>query len=244
MAKLLVTGGCGSLGIALVKEALNPVRGFESVIGLSNDEYQVVEAKRLIPEAVWVLCDVRDLTALTDVFKKHEPTHVIHAAALKHVPICEEFPNEAFKTNVLGSRNVLDLCLGIKALAVSTDKAVKAVNVYGTTKFLMEGMFLKAGHKIFRSGNFMGSRGSVIEIWREQAKTGTITMTDPEALRYFIEIDDAAKQCLDHLENGEGVLIPEMLEWSLATLANFYHPECGWDITGLRPGEKMREELR
>ena len=138
MSSLIVTGGTGSLGTAIVTEALT--RGFESVIGLSNDEYQVVEAKRLIPEAVWVLCDVRDLTALTDVFKKHEPTHVIHAAALKHVPICEEFPNEAFKTNVMGSRNVLELCFGIKTLAVSSDKAIKPANTYGTNKMMMENM--------------------------------------------------------------------------------------------------------
>ena len=153
--KVLITGGTGTLGRALTTECL---KHNLTPIALSNDENQIYEMRKDF-DIQCVLMDVRDLTEV-------KCDYIIHAAALKHVPICEDNPIEAVKTNVLGSMNVLKM--GKKCIAISTDKAVEPINTYGATKFIMEQLFLNAGYPVVRFGNFWGSRGSVIPLWEEQ----------------------------------------------------------------------------
>ena len=238
MSKLLVTGA-GSLA----REIISQSKG----VGLSNDEDQIVQCIRDFPDSCFVVCDIRDKDSLANVVRVHQVTHLIHTAALKHVSICEENINEAILTNIQGSRNIIEVAQENnirKVLAVSSDKSVAPLNVYGATKLIMEKMFLKAGFSVVRFGNFWGSRGSVIPLWEEEKKTGTITITDPEATRFFIQLEDAARMCINCVENMGELTVPTMLEFTLGQLAEMVAPDANWNIIGLQDGEKKHEVLK
>ncbi len=245
---VLVTGGTGSLGQQLVAQLI--VNG-NTVRVLSRNEYfQWEMQKNFNNKAIrYFIGDVRDRERLLRAFQNVDV--VIHTAALKHVSSCEYNPIEAVKTNIVGSINVIEAALdrGVeKVLAVSSDKSVNPLNIYGATKLCMEKLFINAnsyGSKFscVRCGNFSGSSGSVIPLFQEQASTGTLTVTDPKMTRYFIDIEKVASfviQCAEIMEGGE-IFVPDMKEENIMDLAKSFH--CNIEITGKKVGEKLNEEI-
>lgn len=238
---ILITGGAGSLGRALTIEALKKfkVRIFD------HDEYGLWKMRRDFKDdrlEFWI-GDIRDRRRLRQALDGVDT--IIHAAALKHISTCEDNPDEAVRTNVEGSMNIVGLAKSIgikKALAISTDKAVYPINVYGATKLIMERLFLKAGYSVVRFGNFYESRGNVFELWEWQGCE--ITITDPEAGRYWIGIDEAAEVVMGCLHKGQGKLfIPDMPLYTIGEIAQRIKPFAGRKIIGLGKGEKKEEQL-
>jgi UDP-N-acetylglucosamine 4,6-dehydratase len=199
--------------------------------------------------------DVRDKERLERAFDGVDI--VVHAAALKQVPACEYNPFEAVQTNIIGAKNVIDAALDRhvkKVLAISTDKAVNPVNLYGATKLCAEKMFVQgnaySGEKgaIFsccRYGNVVGSRGSVIPVLMEQRKTGNVTITDTRMTRFWITLEWGVKfviRCIDQMHGGE-IFVPKIPSMSLVNLAKAIAPGCSFKFIGIRPGEKIHEIL-
>ena len=199
--------------------------------------------------------DVRDRDRLARAFEGVDV--VVHAAALKQVPAMEYNPTEAIKTNVLGTQNVIEAALdkGVKkVLMVSTDKAVNPVNLYGATKLCAERLMVAANDygglrrthfSVVRYGNVMGSRGSVIPLFKEQKKSGVLTVTDMRMTRFLITLEGAVDfvwSCLERMEGGE-VFVPKMRTKNIVDLANEICPECQIIFTGIRCGEKLHEVL-
>ncbi len=251
---ILITGGTGSLGQAITDEALksNP----RSIRIFSRNEYLQVQMRRKFDDSRlrFMVGDVRDRERLEAVMSGVD--YVIHAAALKHVLTGETNPQEVVKTNVQGSINVLEVaarCHVARVLGISSDKAVAPVSLYGMTKGVMEKMFTEANRwaapqtlfACMRSGNFFESSGNVFEVWREQAKAGKITLTDPDMHRYFIDVEVAARfalECLEIMAGGE-IFIPRMKEYSMLELAKKMYPECEIVISGKGDGERLHEPL-
>jgi UDP-N-acetylglucosamine 4,6-dehydratase/5-epimerase len=180
--------------------------------------------------------------------------YVIHTAALKHVPLCQYNPEEAVKTNILGAMNVIDCAIDNKVkkvIAISSDKAVYPVNIYGSTKLAAEHLFKNAGvygttrFACFRPCNFFKSHGNVFELWDEQAKTNLCTLTHEDMWRYYIEIEEAARillECLDDMKGGE-IFIPKCKEYRMLDLLKERYPEIKVKVIGLRQGERLHEPL-
>ncbi|MGC9086684.1 MAG: polysaccharide biosynthesis protein [Thermoproteota archaeon] len=265
-SNVLITGGTGSIGLELAKALLNykpkQIRLF------SNDENGLFEAKAVFgkyPEVTYSLGDVRDIRSIERVIEDCD--FVFHAAALKHVPFCEDNPYEAISTNILGTQNMIDCAIkyGVKKFVfISTDKAVNPVNVMGATKLLGERLVINASRltnkpifSIVRFGNVLGSRGSVILIFEKQVREGnSITITDPKMTRFIMLPSDAARLVLYAAElakPGEifilkmkAVRIKELAEASKEFFAKLYHKESNnikIEVIGSRPGEKIHEEL-
>lgn len=246
--KILVTGGTGTLGHAIVTELLKT--DVESIRVFSRNEYNQWQMSQEIKDkrVRYLIGDVRDKDRLMRAMKGIDS--VIHTAALKHVDICEYNPIEAVTNNIDGSRNIVDCALdnGVqKVLAVSSDKAVNPVNIYGATKLAMEKLFIYSnvyGSKFscVRFGNFIGSHGSFVELIK---KGGVINVTDTAMTRYWIETQDAAKFVLDRLEDMQGgeIFVPKMKEMFLMDIVKQYVDNPQIKIVGKRKGEKMREEL-
>jgi FlaA1/EpsC-like NDP-sugar epimerase len=182
---------------------------------------------------------------------------VIHAAALKQVPAAEYNPFECIKTNVLGAQNVIEACLesGVKrVVALSTDKAAAPINLYGATKLCSDKLFTAAnnikGHRdirfsVVRYGNVMGSRGSVIPFFLERRKAGILPITDAEMTRFNISLKEGVEMvlwALDHAQGGE-IFVPKIPSYRITDLAKAVGPECEYPIVGIRPGEKVHEEM-
>jgi UDP-N-acetylglucosamine 4,6-dehydratase len=254
---VLVTGGTGSFGRAfcrLILEQSDPRR----VVVFSRDELKQHEMRvQGFDDARlrFFIGDVRDRERLRRAMQHVD--YVVHAAALKQVPACEYNPIEAVMTNVTGARNVIEAALdsGVRrVIAVSTDKAVNPVNLYGATKLVAEKLFVQAnayrgtGESRFscvRYGNVVASRGSVIPLFVEQRKSGKITITDPRMTRFWITIEDGARfvaRCLDIMLGGE-VFIPKIASMNIMDLAQVVAPDCETDVIGIRPGEKIHEVL-
>ena len=244
----LITGGTGSLGQAITKELIK-IGCFVRIF--SRGEHAQWAMKQEYPSIDYMIGDVRDKDRLLEAMQGIEA--VIHCAALKHVPVCQADASEAIKTNILGSMNVIDCAIkaGVKkVLAVSSDKAVYPVNMYGATKLVEEQLFINRDvigtrFACLRPGNYFESSGNVFELWDEQAKTGTCTLTDQKMYRYFIHIEDAAKfaiKCLRNMYGGE-VFIPKMKEYSMIELLKERHPEAQVRLIGKRPGERLHEPL-
>jgi len=230
---ILVTGGAGSLGRVIQK-----ISQYKTLI-LDNDEYRIWEGGG-------ILGDVRDKECLRRILLKNHPHTIIHCAALKHVPICEKNPIEAVKTNIIGTINVAEIAkeFEVRALLVSTDKAVEPISVYGATKLIGEAIFLSYGFPVVRMGNFWASRGSVIPLWEKQkAEDKAITITDPDMVRYWITLEQAAKFTLSHIYSKPKVYIPKMSKMSMGELADLIAPDCDHIIIGNRGNEKMEEKL-
>lgn len=252
---LLITGGTGSLGRVLVR-ALIDAEAWQEIRVFSRDEHKQALMKRQFPQAKlrMVLGDVRDRNRLQQALRGC--THVLHLAALKHVPACEAHPSEAVHTNVLGALHLVETAIeaGVERFGfISTDKAVSPLNLYGATKLVAEKIFMAGNHaqgqttRFFgiRFGNFFGSRGDVISLFRAQRKQGVLTLTDSRMTRFWISLEDAAKFAVDYGLDGsmDAILIPKMRSLHLTTLAQALAPECQTQELGRRSGEKLHELL-
>ncbi|MBQ6518233.1 MAG: UDP-N-acetylglucosamine 4,6-dehydratase (inverting) [Anaerolineaceae bacterium] len=254
---VLVTGGTGSFGkkfIEIMLKEYHPAK----IIVFSRDELKQYEMSingYNDPSLRYFIGDIRDLARLKRAFKGVDI--VVHAAALKQVPACEYNPFEAIKTNILGSQNVIDAALdcGVKkVLAISTDKAVNPVNLYGVTKLGAEKLFIQSnsyagGHdtrfSCTRYGNVVGSRGSVVPVFLQQRHTGKITVTDERMTRFWISLDQGVRfviRCIEQMHGGE-VFVPKIPSMSVKDLGAAIAPDCEIVYSGIRPGEKLHEVL-
>lgn len=257
-ASILITGGTGSLGKSLIEYLLNETT-VRRVAIFSRDELkqQQLRAHLKNDERLrWFLGDIRDLARLKRAF--HDVDFVIHAAALKQVDTGEYNPMEFIKTNVLGSQNVIDAAIetGVKkVIALSTDKASSPINLYGATKLTADKLFVAANNYSFsygtifsvvRYGNVMGSRGSVIPFFQELAAQGkALPITDLRMTRFWISIENAVKFVIDSLEmmSGGELYVPRIPSMKIIDLAQGVSPDARIVEIGMRPGEKLHEEM-
>ncbi len=257
---ILITGGTGSFGKRFAATALtryNPSK----VIIYSRDELKQFEMQHLEPFAShhstlrWFIGDVRDEKRLSKALEGVDI--VVHAAAMKQVPAAEYNPFEAVKTNILGAENVINASMDNevqRVIALSTDKAAAPINLYGKTKLASDKLFIAAnnhrGHRdirfaAVRYGNVMGSRGSVIPFFIERAKTGVLPITDPEMTRLNITLQqgvDFVIDCLERMWGGE-LFVPKIPSYRILDVAKAVDPEAKIEIVGIRPGEKVHEDL-
>lgn len=253
---ILITGGTGSFGkkcTQLILERYSPKR----LVIFSRDELKQYEMRQLFNQKCmrYFLGDVRDQSRLKRALEDIDV--VIHAAALKQVPAAEYNPFECIKTNVLGAQNLIEACLdtGVqRVVALSTDKAAAPINLYGATKLCSDKLFVAANNiagsrdirfSVVRYGNVMGSRGSVIPFFLEQRKAGVLPITDPEMTRFNISLREGVEMVLWAIENAWGgeVLVPKIPSYRITDLAMAIGPECEHKIIGVRPGEKIHEEM-
>lgn len=258
--KVLITGGTGSLGTALTKRLLKT--NVDTIRIFSRDEWKQVQMESEIKDdrLRFFIGDVRDKERLSRALEN--VNIVIHAAALKQMPVAEYNPFEAVKTNVMGTQNLIEACLDNhieSVLAIGTDKAVSPLNTYGATKLLMERLFVsanfcKGNHKIkftcVRYGNVMGSRGSVIPVFINQIKSGKdITVTDPNMTRFNITMNEALDLIFRALENGKGgeVFVPKLKAYKVGdikdAITEILESKSETKIISIRPGEKIHESL-
>ena len=259
--KILITGGTGSLGTALVERLLS--LDVEQIRIFSRNELKQVEADSKFSDSRlrFLIGDVRELDRL--IRATEDVDFVFHAAALKHVDKIEYNPFEAIKTNVNGSQNVIDACLHNnvkKAICIGTDKAVSPLNTYGATKLLTEILFVSAMHYsnpkkhptnfiAVRYGNVFGSSGSVIPRFIQQIQSKQkITITDPNMTRFSITMDEALDLILNAMELGKGseIFVPKLKSYSIQTVRDTLFElldNTGEEIIGIRPGEKIHEVL-
>jgi UDP-N-acetylglucosamine 4,6-dehydratase (inverting) len=257
---ILVTGGTGSFGKAFVKTVLDRFPEIKRLVVFSRDELKQFEMSQQFSEIKYqglryFIGDVRDADRLNRAMEGIEV--VIHAAALKQVPAAEYNPFECIKTNVLGAQNLIEACLdsGVKrVVALSTDKAAAPINLYGATKLCSDKLFTAAnnikGHRdlrfsVVRYGNVMGSRGSVIPFFLEKRKTGVLPITDPAMTRFNISLQDGVEMVLWALENAQGgeIFVPKIPSYRITDVARAIGPNCEHPIIGIRPGEKVHEEM-
>ena len=254
---ILITGGTGSFGKACVKrllEAHDPT----AIRIYSRDELKQWEMAREIndPRVRFLIGDVRDAARLKRAFEGVD--YVIHAAALKHVPACEYNPVEAVRTNVDGAINVINAALDTnvkKVIALSTDKAVNPVNIYGATKLCSDRLFVQSNSyagpvrqtrfSVVRYGNVMASRGSVIPLFRKQAESGVLTITDARMTRFWITLPHAVDFVLSSFEMMQGgeIFVPKIPSMKITDLAKTVAPKAKIKVIGIRPGEKLHESL-
>ena len=254
---VLVTGGTGSFGRKFVEIMLREYKPKRLVI-FSRDELKQHDMRSDgfdHPSLRYFIGDVRDPQRLIRAFDG--VTVVVHAAALKQVPACEYNPFEAIQTNIMGGRNVIDAAIdcGVKkVVALSTDKAVSPVNLYGATKLCAEKMFVQANayaggretrFSCARYGNVVGSRGSVIPVFVEQRKRGKITITDKRMTRFWMTIDQGVRFVVNSIEvmHGGEIFVPKIPSMKLVDLAETIAPGCEVEFIGIRPGEKLHEAL-
>lgn len=256
---VLITGGTGSFGKKFTHIMLNEFRPRKLII-VSRDELKQHEMRQLYPDTGdspmrYFLGDVRDVERLRRAMQGVD--FVVHAAALKQVPACEYNPIEAIMTNVMGAKNVIDAALdtGVKkVLALSTDKAVNPVNLYGATKLVAEKLFVHSNaysgtdgtrFSCVRYGNVVGSRGSVIPLFLQQRRQGVITITDSRMTRFWITLEQGVRfvmRCLEQMHGGE-VFVPKIPSMEILDLAQTIAPGCRIEEIGIRPGEKLHEVL-
>jgi UDP-N-acetylglucosamine 4,6-dehydratase len=253
---VLITGGTGSFGKKFVEVALrdhDPAK----IIVLSRDELKQYEMQQTFndPRMRYFIGDVRDQERLYRAF--HGVDVVVHAAAMKQVPASEYNPFEAIKTNVIGAENVINAAIdcGVeKVVALSTDKAANPVNLYGATKLCSDKLFVagnayaggqKTRFAVVRYGNVVGSRGSVVPLFRALRETGTIPITDERMTRFWITLEQGVKfvvDCLDRMHGGE-LFVPKIPSMNIMDLARAVAPECEHRVVGIRPGEKLHEMM-
>ena len=257
-ASVLITGGTGSLGKSLVHYLLTETKARRIAV-FSRDELKQHDLRihfKDDPRLRWFLGDIRDLDRLKRAF--HGVDFVIHAAALKQVDTGEYNPMEFIKTNVLGSQNVIDASIdaGVKrVIALSTDKASSPINLYGATKLTADKLFVAANNysytygttfSVVRYGNVMGSRGSVIPFFKNLAAQGKpLPITDLRMTRFWISIEDAVKFVIDSLEmmTGGELYVPRIPSMKIVDLAHAVSADSKLDEIGMRPGEKLHEEM-
>lgn len=254
---VLITGGTGSFGKKLVRILLDEYKPAK-VIVYSRDELKQHEMRSSgydAPNLRYFIGDVRDLERLRRAFDGVDI--VVHAAALKQVPACEYNPMEAIKTNILGSSNVIDAALDTdvsRVIALSTDKAVNPINLYGATKLAAEKLFIQSNayaggrntrFSCVRYGNVVGSRGSVVPVFLRQRETGEVTVTDDRMTRFWISLEQGVRfviRCTEQMHGGE-VFVPKIPSMTIVDLAKTIAPQADIKVVGIRPGEKLHEVL-
>jgi len=257
---LLITGGTGSFGKAFVNTVLGRYPDIKRLVVYSRGELKQFEMAQQFPDSRYkgiryFIGDVRDQDRLRRAMEGIDL--VVHAAALKQVPAAEYNPFECIKTNVLGAQNLIEACLdtGVKrVVALSTDKAAAPINLYGATKLCSDKLFVAANNikgrrdirfSVVRYGNVMGSRGSVIPFFLERRSSGILPITDPAMTRFNISLQEGVDMVLWSLEHAWGgeVLVPKIPSYRIIDVANAIGPECEQCIVGIRPGEKIHEEM-
>ena len=257
---ILITGGTGSLGKALTRKILNDWPQIKKLVIYSRDEQKQFQmsqefSEKKYPAIRYFIGDVRDLDRLKRAFIGID--FIIHAAAMKHVHIAEYNPDECIKTNIGGAENVIKASLSTniqKVVALSTDKACAPINLYGATKLTSDKLFIAANNikgtqdiqfSVVRYGNVMGSNGSVIPYFLSKKNTGILPITDPDMTRFNISLDGGVQMVLHALENAWGgeLFVPKIPSYKLLDLANAISPDSVKEIIGIRPGEKIHEEM-
>ena len=257
---VLVTGGTGSFGKQFVQTVLSRYPQVKRLVVYSRDELKQFEMAQQYPsdrypQLRFFIGDVRDKERLYRAMEGIDI--VVHAAAQKQVPACEYNPFEAIKTNVLGAQNVIEAAIdngASRVVALSTDKAAAPINLYGATKLCSDKLFVsannfKGGHDIcfsvVRYGNVMGSRGSVIPFFLKKRHTGTLPITDTRMTRFNITLQEGVELVLFALENmwGGEIFVPRIPSYRIVDVAEAVAPGCRWEIIGIRPGEKLHEEM-
>ncbi len=257
---ILITGGTGSLGKHLTKNIFSKFPQVKRLVIFSRDEQKQFEMAQEFPHSKYpairyFIGDVRDFERLKKAFS--EIDYVIHAAAMKHVPIAEYNPMECVKTNVLGAENVINACMemGVKnVVALSTDKAAAPINLYGATKLCSDKLFVAANNikgktdikfSVVRYGNVMGSNGSVIPFFMKKKKEGVLPITDPTMTRFNISLQGGVDMVLHALETAWGgeIFVPKIPSYKITDVATAIGPNCKQEVIGIRPGEKVHEEM-
>jgi UDP-N-acetylglucosamine 4,6-dehydratase len=253
---ILITGATGSFGNRFVARLLKDHKP-KKVVVFSRDELKQSQMVERHPDkrVRYLIGDIRDLQRLQRAF--YGVDVVVHAAALKQVPALEYNPFEAVQTNIIGAENIINAAIdqGVERIvALSTDKAVNPVNLYGATKLCMEKLFVAgntyaAGRKTrfsaVRYGNVVGSRGSVVPLFLDRRKTGELPVTDDRMTRFWITLDQGVDTVLFALENMHGgeIFVPKIPSMKITDLAKAIGPKCRLKVVGIRPGEKLHETL-
>jgi UDP-N-acetylglucosamine 4,6-dehydratase (inverting) len=257
---ILITGGTGSFGHAFAARVLKDYPELKRLVIFSRDELKQYEMAqefndRDYPAIRYFIGDIRDESRLRRALEGIDV--VIHAAALKQVPAAEYNPFECIKTNVLGAQNLIEACLdsGVsRVVALSTDKAAAPINLYGATKLCSDKLFVAANNmkgsrdirfSVVRYGNVMGSRGSVIPFFMDQVKTGRLPITDTAMTRFNISLDEGVDMVMWALQNALGgeIFVPKLPSYRITDVARAVGPDCEYPVVGIRPGEKVHEEM-
>ena len=257
---ILITGGTGSLGQALVKRILNDYPEVKRLVVFSRDEQKQFQMSQEFPDTKYpairyFIGDIRDYERVKRALRKID--YVIHAAAMKHVPIAEYNPMECVKTNVLGAENLINACFesDVKSVvALSTDKAAAPINLYGATKLTSDKLFIAANNirgnsniifSVVRYGNVMGSNGSVIPFFLKKKLEGVIPITDSNMTRFNISLEEGVDMVLHALEKAQGgeIFVPKIPSYKITDLATAICDKCQQKIIGVRSGEKIHEEM-
>ena len=257
---ILITGGTGSLGNALVERILTQYPNIKRLVIFSRDEQKQFLMNQRFPEKKYpalryFIGDIRDFKRVKRALRNID--YVIHTAAMKHVPIAEYNPMECIKTNVLGAENLINAALETeveKVVALSTDKAAAPINLYGATKLTSDKLFIAANNirgrktinfSVVRYGNVMGSNGSVIPFFKKQKHTGVLPITHPKMTRFNISLSEGVNMVLHALEHAWGgeIFVPKIPSYRILDLAEAIAPDCTLETIGIRPGEKIHEEM-
>lgn len=257
---ILVTGGTGSFGKAFVQRVLDRHPDVRRLVIFSRDELKQFEmAQRFAPAdhpcLRYFIGDVRDQERVRRAVE--DVDIIVHAAALKQVPAAEYNPFECIKTNVLGAQHIIEAALDNKVeqvVALSTDKAAAPINLYGATKLCSDKLFIAANNmrgrrdlrfSVVRYGNVMGSRGSVIPFFLERRASGVLPITDPQMTRFNISLEEGVELVLRALECSLGgeIFVPKIPSYRITDVAEAIGPECEHPVVGIRPGEKIHEEM-
>jgi UDP-N-acetylglucosamine 4,6-dehydratase (inverting) len=257
---ILITGGTGSLGKALTKTILEQYPQVKKIIIYSRDEQKQFNMAHEYPQDKYknlrfLIGDVRDYDRLKRAMEGVD--FVIHAAAMKHVPIAEYNPDECVKTNIGGAENVIRASLETniqRVVALSTDKACAPINLYGATKLTSDKLFIAANNikgskdikfSVVRYGNVMGSNGSVMPFFLSRKNSGILPITDPTMTRFNISLQEGVDMVLHALENAWGgeLFVPKIPSYKITDVADAIAPGCIQEIVGIRPGEKIHEEM-
>jgi UDP-N-acetylglucosamine 4,6-dehydratase (inverting) len=259
-SSILVTGGTGSFGNAFVGHVLQRFPDVRRLVIYSRDELKQFEMSQKFPESKYsairyFIGDIRDADRVRRALEGIDV--VVHAAALKQVPAAEYNPFECIKTNVLGAQNLIEACLDVgvkRVVALSTDKAAAPINLYGATKLCSDKLFIAANNikgsrqirfSVVRYGNVMGSRGSVIPFFLDKRETGELPITDSNMTRFNISLEegvDMVMWAIQHALGGE-IFVPKIPSYRITDLARAIGPECRHLVVGVRPGEKIHEEM-
>jgi UDP-N-acetylglucosamine 4,6-dehydratase len=257
---ILITGGTGSLGKALTQHILSNFPTIKRLIIFSRDEQKQFQMAQEFPQSEYpqlryFIGDVRDKSRLVRAFKGVD--YIIHAAAMKHVPIAEYNPDECVKTNIHGAQNVIDAALETsveRVVALSTDKACAPINLYGATKLASDKLFVAANNisgwspikfSVVRYGNVMGSNGSVIPFFLKKKQDGTLPITDINMTRFNISLQGGVEMVMYALENAWGgeIYVPKIPSYRITDIAKAIAPKAEIKVIGIRPGEKVHEEM-